>query len=101
MFFNLPNYSFSIYACHCKLHCDSLSLFFFFLVVSMTIFSPGTSAGAYRYTDSSVVKLHSCLFLPTSVGYIWFAVTHRSRSPRPCHAGDIPARAAEREGRTL
>lgn len=30
MLFNLSNYSFSICSCHCKLHGDSMSLFFFF-----------------------------------------------------------------------
>ena len=33
--FNLPNYGFSICSCHCKLHRESLSQFFFFLLMSI------------------------------------------------------------------
>ena len=68
MFFNLPNYGFSICSCHCKLHCESLSQFFFFFLV-MSI--KNTPQGPLLCSTCTLLPFlwlpHSCLgFLPKS-----------------------------------
>ena len=96
MFFKLPNYSFSIYSCHCKLHCESLSQFFFLLVAIKN--SPQGPLLCVTCTLPRLLWSHSCLCFSPNLASCNLQKHQLHSSPYPGDRCDISTIAVGRAG---